>query len=168
MEPSSAKKRKGEKIDRVDTDDALSCVICFDMLWDPIICVPCGHTFCAKCCGYGTKSPKCAICRQEVLGFFINRLVRQLVATKKCDTAEPEITICIRSLDGKNGNILVPYSTSLEGLYVEAAKATDTFIDQLRLIFSGRSIPRNPNISMRCLKIPSVCTMHAVLKLRGD
>ena len=72
------------------------CPLCLDIYVHPIVCLPCGHSFCQSCCGtenYSTTTSNnnnnlaqqpqslslCALCRQPVQLSGPNRLVQQLV-----------------------------------------------------------------------------------------
>ena len=54
-----------------DLDASLICPVCWDLLFDPYVTVPCKHTFCETCLRrVGSKEPmntQCSLCRQRIV-----------------------------------------------------------------------------------------------------
>lgn len=143
----------------------MECPICFNLLWDPIIYAPCGHTFCAKCCQYNKRKPKCDLCQQPIENFSINRIVQEQIS----DTCYTDLWL--RDKPQVLLKLTVPYTTTLRGLYSLAMKKVDVpenYIENFRLRFQGYNVPPDPNATIRCIGLEKDSTLDTYLVLRGD
>ncbi|XP_063698431.1 E3 ubiquitin-protein ligase rnf146 [Culicoides brevitarsis] len=84
----------------METENSEECSICLQSYIQPAK-LPCGHVFCFLCIkGISDKSPRCALCRQEISPEFLENPNLLETAQQKTETDDPRF---VWYYEGKNG-----------------------------------------------------------------
>ncbi len=72
--------------DEDDVKEELTCSICQETLYNPVMIIPCNHRFCSGCLSENIEfSTKCPICREEITSFqkdiLLNSVLNKLTRT---------------------------------------------------------------------------------------
>ena len=92
---------------RLPEDDALTCLVCMNVLCDPVTLQPCGHSFCAHCVDARLDAghADCALCQHGIEGTLLDFSLKAAVeerhaaalASRRASLQVPERTIFSRT-----------------------------------------------------------------------